>query len=143
LWNIQHAVNLKLTDALGFLVRRDHFLLVPSTFLVLTGVGERVAVPGKGVKLVLERVDIQDQLTIGVRVAKRDNVLHRKMEIFDSLMPITMDEGDIGEHSNNRHKGPIGWHCKLVLGSILRNDTKERSWRLKHVYSTTVLCVLV
>jgi len=38
------------------------------------------------------------------------------MEMFDSLMPVTMDEGDIGEHSNDRHKESIGWHCGFALG---------------------------
>jgi hypothetical protein len=69
------------------------------------------------------------------------------MEEFNSLMPVAMDEGDIGEHSNDWHNGPIGWHFELVpVDSIvrgLRNNTKEGRWRLKHVHTVNVLCVLV
>jgi hypothetical protein len=90
-------------------------------------------------------VDIhwQDLLTVWV---ERDNVLHREMETFNSLMLVTMDEGDISEYSNNWHDGPIGWHRELVLGLIVggvRNNTKKGGWRSKYVDSATILCVLV
>jgi hypothetical protein len=67
-------------------------------------------------------------------------VLHSEMETFDPLMPVTMDEGDISERSNDRHDGPIGWHHEITLA---RNNTQKRGRGLKHVYTTTVLCVLV
>jgi hypothetical protein len=71
---------------------------------------------------------------------KRDNALHSEMETFDPMMPVTMDEGDIGERSNDRHDGPSGWHHEIASA---RNNTQKRGWGLKHVHSATVLCVLV
>ena len=76
---------------------------------------------------------------------KRNNLLYSEMETFNSMMPVTIDEGDIGERSNNRHNGPTGWHRELALSSIFKgvgNNTNKRGWGLKHV-PTTILCVLV
>ena len=71
---------------------------------------------------------------------ERDNTLHSEMEIFDPLVPVTMDEGDIGECSNDRHDGLIGWHHKIALG---RNNTQKWGRGLKHIHSATILCILV
>ena len=73
-------------------------------------------------------------------------MLHSEMEEFDPPMLVTVNEGDIGERSNDGHNGPIGWHRELALGSIVgevRNNTKKGGRGLKHVHSATILCVLV
>jgi len=62
------------------------------------------------------------------------------MEIFDPLVAVTMDEGDIGERSNDRHDGPIGWQHEIALA---RNNTQKRGRGLKHIHSATVLGILV
>lgn len=77
-----------------------------------------------------------------VWAGKRDDMLDDKMEPFNALMPVSIDESDIGEGANNRHNGPRWWHGLLAMDSMLGKHAQERrSWQ--ECIVVAVVCAFV
>ena len=75
-------------------------------------------------------------------MAKRDDMLHHNMETVGALMPVTTDEGDIGESADDGHKVVIGGH-QVAMSFVVRQNAQKRGCWLKHIHSTGVLRTLV